>query len=405
MRVVTVTTFYPNSAAPMRTVFVENLVCAMRENCDISVVAPVPYAPPIRKIPRWHVQSQIASIEYRRGIRVLHPRYLVVPNVDSLSGLTYCFAILPVLRRLAREGTWPVIHVHCAYPDAVGVAIAARILGVQYVVTAHGSDINVYSEHRTLRSQIRWALRGASGVIAVSADLKEKIDRLTKGAVQRLEHLPCAGFDPEKFFPRPSAEARVELGVEATSRVVVFVGNLVSIKGVEFLIDAWDLLAQRRFIDPNDRLLLIGKGPCREDLECRVAARGLGSTVRFLGEVSQVDVSRWVSCATLLCLPSRNEGTPNVVVEALACGVPVVATRVGGVPDLVRDGINGQLVPAGDASALADALAKVMSVAWNKESICATVSELTWRRLGVRNCEFLEAATGSGAPDRSGPRQ
>ncbi len=164
------------------------------------------------------------------------------------------------------------------------------------------------------------------------------------------------------------------------------------IKGIVFLIDAWALLEQRRALGAADRLVLIGGGALRGELESRVASLGLQGKVHFAGSMRQGEVSRWLGAANVLCLPSLNEGMPNVVVEALASGVPVVATRVGGVPELVVDGVNGMLVPVRSTEALADALATVLARRWDPPSIAASVAHLTWDAIAERNEEFLAAA-------------
>ena len=323
---------------------------------------------------------------------MLHPRYLVIPKMDWFSGFSYFLGVVGLLRKAKREWGTFLVHAHCAYPDGVGVALAARCLRLPYAITAHGSDINVYAAQRLLRPQVRWALIGANGVVAVSRDLKSKIIALTGKADLPVACIPCAGFDPSVFSPRSLQDSREALGLPQQARIVVFVGNLVAVKGVDFLVQAWTTLMQRSVVGGLDILVIIGEGPCRADLEQHIGQDGAAGTARFTGAISQVAVSNWIAAATLLCLPSHNEGMPNVVVEALATGVPVVASRVGGIPELVSDGINGLLVEPGNAGALADALEVALATTWDRTRISESVSHLTWQALAIRNCEFLESA-------------
>lgn len=389
MRVVTVTTFFPNAADRQRAVFIENLVRAMMSRCRMDVVSPVPRVPPFGNKPEWCAQRGIPREDSIEGIPVHHPRFVVVPKLGLFSGLGYFLGILRTLRNLTRRGPL-VVHAHCAYPDAVGVALAARLLRIPYVVTAHGSDINVYAERPSLRPQIRWALRHAAGVVAVSGPLESKIRTLIGDAPVPLVRIPCAGVDAKLFAPRLMPVARQALGLPLQGGLVLFVGQLVPIKGVEFLLDAWIQLAREGRLDADDLLCLVGDGPLRQSLEARARAGGIADRIRFVGMVPQTDVARWVAAASLLCLPSRNEGTPNVVVEALASGVPVVASRVGGIPDLVREGESGLLVPPGDVPALSAALARGLGANWDSRSIAASVADLTWDAIAQRNCEFLQ---------------
>lgn len=387
LRIVTVTTFFPNSADPHRTVFVANLVRAMRRHVPVFVVAPVPLAPPFGQ---WRVQAGIPRVETIGGIEVAHPRFVVVPKLGWLNGLTFALGVVTHLARLKREMGAFVVHGHCAYPDGVGVALAAKLLGLPFVVTTHGSDINVYAEQTTLRWQIRWALRRADGVVAVSRALLGKVQRLLAPATPRVVFAPCAGFDPALFVPRSKAEARANLGLAPDARVVLFVGHLVAIKGVDVLVNAWARLLAQSNGGQNCQLVLIGHGDNRKALESRVAQAGLSERVSFVGAVAQAEVSQWMAAADLLCLPSRNEGTPNVVVEALASGLPVVASRVGGIPELVVDGENGMLVPPEDPGALADALARALGREWVRDKVCASVAHLTWSAIAVKNIELMQ---------------
>lgn len=391
VQVLIVTTFFPNAAKPQRSVFVRNLVQAMKRHCDVEVIAPVPYAPPFGIRPEWRVQKLIPSHETVDGIDVRHPRFAVVPKLGLFSGLSYFLGVVSTIRRHIKEGNRPVVHVHCAYPDAVGVALAARLLKLPYVVTTHGSDINVYAEQSALRFQIRWALRHALGIVAVSAALENKIGRLLGNAKPRIACIPCAAFNPQVFFPRPTTEARRSLEIAQEARVVIFVGLLVPIKGIRFLIDAWSELNRRGKLSETDRLVLLGDGPERDALERRISESGIAGKVLFAGTVDQTVVSKWMSAANLLCLPSLNEGTPNVIVEALASGIPVVASRVGGIPDLIRESENGALVAATDTMALAEALDRVLARNWDAQKIADSVAHLNWQAIAERNCEFIQS--------------
>lgn len=367
----------------------------MRQSCIVDVVSPVPYVPPFSTNQSWRKQRAIPRFEQIEGTEVEHPRYIVLPKMGWLSGMGYFFGVMRSLRRWKRaaldKGDRLIVHAHCAYPDAVGVALAAGLLRIPYVVTAHGSDINVYAEQGLLRPQVRWALRHAAGVIAVSRAIEEKISRLTKPERIRLARIPCAGFDQKLFFPRERDAVRDSIGLRDRRHVVLFVGQLVPVKGVEFLVEAWAGLSRRGEIGERDLLVLIGDGPERDKLERQVRAVGVADTVRFTGALAHAEVANWVAAATLLCLPSHSEGTPNVIVEALACGIPVVASRVGGIPDLIEEGINGLLVPPADVPGLSQALGAAIACSWDVEQVRKSVAHLTWRAIAEKNCQFLEA--------------
>jgi glycosyltransferase involved in cell wall biosynthesis len=385
-----VTTFFPHAADPQRAVFVRNLARALRRHGELGVVSPSPWAPLLGRLARWRRLGWRFEDGEMDGLSVRRPRYLAVPGLQVLSGITYALALWRRLRRADVERDGLLLHAHCAFPDGVGVALAASWLGLPYVITAHGSDINVYASKALLRPQIRWALRGARGLIAVSGPLLERVRVLASPTPPRLAHIPCAGFDPAAFGAEPREAARRALRLPPSGRVALFVGNLVAVKGADVLLDAWERLAARGGLGLEDRLVIVGDGRERPRLEERAEARGLAPRISFAGAVPFAQVPRWMSASDVLCVPSRSEGTPNVVIEALASGRPVVASRVGGVPEVVRHGENGLLVPPEYPVALAEALASALGRAWDPVTLRASVAHLTWDRLAEADQGFVE---------------
>jgi glycosyltransferase involved in cell wall biosynthesis len=172
---------------------------------------------------------------------------------------------------------------------------------------------------------------------------------------------------------------------------VLFVGNLVPIKGLDTLVAAWRILLGAGEVGPEDRLIFIGDGPLRARLQQESKTPGLDGTMRLVGPLPQSEIASWMRAASVLCLSSHQEGMPNVVVEALASGLPVVATAVGGIPDIVRPEINGYLAANGDARHLAEALARALTRKWDARQIAATVADYNWAALAARNLDVLSS--------------
>lgn len=397
LHIALVSTFYPNAAEPLRAVFIRNLAAALGRYAQLSIVSPVPYAPPVASVARWRSLRSIPRRVAEEGREVIHPRFLVIPKCAAATGFNYFAGTLRTLRELAKQQRIDVLHAHCAYPDAVGVALAAALLDIPFAVTAHGSDINVYAQRLSVRPQLKWALRRAGVVIAVSKAIQRRIEALIEQpsprAAQppaRIIHIPCAGVDSRVFAVRDQESPRRALALDPAGRVVVFAGQLVPIKAVQVLLQAWQILAGAGSLRASDRLVIAGDGPERAMLEARAAAGIDPQSVRFLGEISQQDLALWLDAASAFCLPSRNEGTPNVIIEAMACGRPVVASRVGGIPEIVTDGRNGFLVESGDAAQLAARLQAALEKRWDPQQIAAGVAEYTWDNLARRNIEALQ---------------
>ena len=195
----------------------------------------------------------------------------------------------------------------------------------------------------------RWVDR----VIAVSEDIAGKLEQ---SGVDRAKVRVVYNGLSERFQPRDQRQMRAQLGLPLDRFIVLFVGLLVPVKGLDVLLDAMALI-------PEERLLcvLVGDGPMKPELQARAQQSGLGERLLFAGQQPTRQVPVWLSAADVLVLPSRSEGRPNVVLEAQGCGLPVVATRVGGVPELIRDGEDGLLVPGEDPQALAAALVHLLA--------------------------------------------
>jgi glycosyltransferase involved in cell wall biosynthesis len=196
------------------------------------------------------------------------------------------------------------------------------------------------------------------------------------------------GVEGDRFFPREQAEARRKLDLPTGRRIICFVGRLSREKAVDTLIEA-----MARFqADPEPPLLVIvGNGPAEGALRARAHALGLEPLVRFVGERHHSEVPDWISACDVFCLPSLREGCPNVVLEALASGRPVVASNVGGIPELVSEA-EGRLVPPQDPQALAQALRVVLERSWDPQALRASVRFLSWDHYGRTLFETVQEA-------------
>ncbi len=289
------------------------------------------------------------------------------------------------LRRL-RRAQYDCMLLSWAYPDAAAACWVARHLGIPYVVKVHGTDLNVKATQAWLRPQIKQALRGAQGVVAVSQALADKAVEL--GVEASRVHVIYNGVEPNLFHPGSRIEARAKLALPQDERILLYVGNLKDSKGCLDLLEAFPrvLLAHT---DTN--LLFVGAGPCRETILQRSAALGIQDRVRLIGAVEHYALGDWFRATDLLCLPSHNEGVPNVVLEAMACGTPVVATRVGGIPEVLPEQA-GILVNAHDRIGLEGALVDALDTSWDTELIASQASRFRWDENIQRLGEILELA-------------
>jgi glycosyltransferase involved in cell wall biosynthesis len=354
MKVLTFSTLYPNAARPAHGIFVETRLRQLVASGQVqsSVVAPVPWFPFRHSaFGAYAAQARAPRAETRNGIEVLHPRFPLLPKVGmTLAPLLIYRAVLPIVERMHRERGFDLIDAHYFYPDGVAAAMLGRRLGVPVVITARGTDVNLIAQYRIPRRMIRWAAGQADAVIAVSQALKEKLAAL--GVERERIHVLRNGVDLELFHPENRDALRADLTLRGPT--LLSVGNLLGFKGHGVAIEALSLL-------PHYELVIAGDGPDRAAFEALARQCGVSGRVRFVGSLSQQDLRRYYCAADALVLASSREGWPNVLLEAMACGTPVIATDVGGVPEIVTSMDAGIVVKERSAPALAGAVRALLT--------------------------------------------
>jgi glycosyltransferase involved in cell wall biosynthesis len=354
MKVLTFSTLYPNAARPAHGIFVETRLRQLVASGQVqsSVVAPVPWFPFRHSaFGAYAAQARAPRAETRNGIEVLHPRFPLLPKVGmTLAPLLIYRAVLPIVERMHRERGFDLIDAHYFYPDGVAAAMLGRRLGVPVVITARGTDVNLIAQYRIPRRMIRWAAGQADAVIAVSQALKEKLAAL--GVERERIHVLRNGVDLELFHPENRDALRADLTLRGPT--LLSVGNLLGFKGHGVVIEALSLL-------PQYELVIAGGGPDRAAFEALARQCGVSGRVRFVGSLSQQDLRRYYCAADALVLASSREGWPNVLLEAMACGTPVIATDVGGVPEIVTSMDAGIVVKERSAPALAGAVRALLT--------------------------------------------
>lgn len=383
MRVLAITKIFPNQAEPLSAPFNRQQFAALARRCELEVAATIPWFPGAGLIARWSSAGRLARVprrEHIAGISVTHPRTLFVPRLaHGAWGPLYAASIAPALVRY--RGKVDVVLGSWAYPDGFAAVIAARLLGVPCVVKLHGSDINVMAKLPGPRRQTAWALSRAARVVAVSRALADEVAAL--GVPRDRIAVVMNGVDPELFHVRDRAAARSELGLPG-GPLALYVGNLKPEKGGLDLAKAWERVATEL---PDARLAIVGGGPLREALEAALPPRAT-----LVGPQPLDRVPLWMAACDVLVLPSHIEGTPNAVLEALASGRRVVATAVGGVPDLITSDVLGALVPPHQPEALAAALTHALRTRYAAEAVAEQGARGGWEASAAALHAVLAAA-------------
>lgn len=329
IKLLTFSSLYPSSVRPSHGIFVETRLRYLLASGAVQSVAlaPVPWFPfQGERFGDYAKFARTPREESRNGIRVLHPRYPLIPRFGMTTApALLAAAALPTARRLIREGyDFDVIDAHYFYPDGVAAAILAKRLNKPFTVTARGTDINVLPHYALPRAMIRWAAAQTAVNIAVSQALKNAMLKLgiDSGRIIVLRN----GVDLDRFRPVDRATRRRELGLDTFT--LLSVGNLIPGKGHHLSIQALTLM-------PDVRLLIAGVGPKRRAYEQLAQELGVAGRVVFLGDIPQVELKNYYGAADVLVLASEREGWPNVLLESMACGTPVIATKVSGIPEIV----------------------------------------------------------------------
>jgi teichuronic acid biosynthesis glycosyltransferase TuaC len=389
VRVLAITKIFPNAAEPLSAPFNRQQFAALATRCDLEVLATIPWFPGAGLLARWSSAGKLAAVPRHdriAGIAVRHPRTLFLPRLaHGAWGPLYAASLAPALPRY--RGKVDVVLGSWAYPDGFAAVVAARLLGVPCVVKLHGSDINVMAKLPGPRRQTAWALSHAARVVAVSRALANEV--IAMGVPRERVAIVMNGVDGALFHPRDRASARSELGLP-TGPLALYVGNLKPEKGVADLAKAWHAVANEL---PDARLAIVGGGPERGALEAALPPR---ATLHGPQPLSAIPT--WLAACDVLVLPSHVEGTPNVVLEAFACGRRVVASAVGGVPDLVTDHELGALVPAREPDALAAALTQALRTPYTPEAVAVRGARGSWDASAAALHAVLAAAADASVP-------
>lgn len=391
LRIALVTPLFPIHGEPYRGIPIYNTALELRNLADVQVFCP------FAVYPRWKV-LQPSSYVYRPPDKDFQPplipveyvRYFAVPGVSRPLNAWNCrSALLPALRRFAPD----LVLAYWLYPEGRGALLAARNLGLPVVGGARGSDMKRPPDPLS-RYLLQRTVRTFDGVLTVSEELRRSA--ISLGADPSRVRTVLNGCDTRIYHAANRDEARSRLGLPADAEIVLFVGHLVPWKGISELIEAFILLASDR---PNLRLICVGEGVWNRAWDQRLRDQGLDRRVLLPGGCTPVQVAEWMAAADVFCLPSHSEGCPNVVIEALACGRPVVATTVGAIPDLVNSDC-GFLVAPGRPVELAAALQRALEKTWNS-SVLSSAFRRGWADAAG---ETLDFCTGVASRFRAGAR-
>lgn len=377
MNVRVISHLFPNRAEPLKGVFVLEKARALFRHLPTQVVAPVSYFPLLRRY------ANVPREDELEGLRIYHPRYLALPEMLFYHRWRpYYHALRSTLDRIAPAAD--VYQVDWVYPDAAATIRYARRTCARVFLTIHGYNAVGLFHSPDQSGLYRDALLAADGIIAVSRDLKSRIVErfgIEEGKITVIHN----GIDVTKFSPGSRDYARRCLGIPVNRPVIITVARLSEEKALATMIKAMTSIEDR-----DVQLYILGEGPLRSHLANLIGREELENRVFLMGGIPHEELNAWFNAADLFCLSSLHEGCPVVVHEALACGIPVVSTTVGAVPDIVTSSDYGLLCVPNDPAQLARQLTAALSRSWDRDAIAAYGRKFTWDKVARETIQFYQ---------------
>lgn len=339
MRILAITNLFPNPLQPTKGTFNFQTLAALARTNSVEVISPIPWTDEWRDRLKRSGKKPVQRVMELEGMKVYHPTYYYTPKFfRDHYGDFYYRSIRGVVDASCRSFDPEVVLGLWAFPDGWAALKHARRKKLPCAIVVHGCDVRSIGKMKGRIKRTTDTLRDADHVIAVSKDLAER--SIEMGASRDRVSVIYRGLDANRFFPGDRLEARKKLGLDADRKYLLFVGNHERIKGGDVLIEALAKLKAEGKSPENYQFLFIGDGPELNLWRSMGRQLGLGETLLFLGRKPHRELPMYFRAADLFVLPSRSEGVPNVLIEAMACGLPWLASRIGGVPEIAGQGVS-----------------------------------------------------------------
>jgi len=390
LRILTLSTVFPNPVDRSLGLFVRSRLERLSEAADIYVITPVSWIDYGNPASRFRFQKIQPFESLGDSLRVEYTRWFYPPFGGALNAGCLFAQTLSSVVRLRRRFPFQLIDAHFGHPEGVAAALLSTVVKVPFILTLRGNE-PLHAAHPVRRRAMAWAMRRAARIITVAESLREFAIRLG-AAPERTKTIPN-GVDEKTFYPRDRRMGRQRHGIHSESQVILSAGSLVPRKGHHVAIRALRLMKD---CGARAELHIAGapgaEGGYLPELQKLVRELDLEDRVRFVGQLSQAELAEMMSAADVFCLASSLEGWPNVLHEALACGLPAVATDVGAARDLVPSEEFGLVVPPGDPSALADALTQALGKPWDRSALARKAGSRSWSDAASELLHEIEGA-------------
>lgn len=376
MKILVVTSVFPNIKQPTLGIFVKERMFCVARDCELKVVAPVPWFPFVNYIKRDY-RPRVPYLEIQEGIEVYHPRFFSIPKFfKSLDGIFFFFSSIITMLNIRKNFKFDIIDSHFVYPDGFGAVLLGKLFKKPVTVTVRGT-LRRLLKSPLLKIQVSYALRKAVKIFSVCEDLRKVV--IKAGIpVEKVSVVPN-GVDIKKFKPREKMEARRELGLPLDKKIILSIGGLVPRKGFHKVIGVLPKIKEKI---PDVIYVIVGgasaEGNNERELKNMVKKLNLQNEVIFAGTQPYGRLCTWLSASDIFCLATTNEGWANVFLEAMACGLPVVTTKVGGNEEVIVSEDYGSFFDGYDSNEMAKKIVTALIKNWDRGKIINYAASNTW---------------------------
>jgi len=358
IRVLVISHMYPKNEKSISGIFIkQQLKSLIKQHCKIKIISPVPYVPKLfRTNLRRKEYSHISRTIFTEGIPIYCPRYIRAPGswFHGISCYTIYYGIIREFNKIIEEFQPHILHTYTITPDGYAGLMFRKKYRFPVICSLLGSDINVYPNYKPLTLNLtKKAISNIDQLISVSQSLKFVAESIA--LPKREIEVVYMGCDINKFINNKESRKNIreKLYISPKEVVLLFVGSLLKQKGIFDLVEAFNQTYKKY---KNLRLIFVGKGFAYSEIVNKLNELQFKNKIYIVGEKSHNKIPDWLNASDIFVFPSHSEGLPNVVIEAMACGKPVIATKVGGIPEAVQDGKSGILIEKGDIKALSNAI-------------------------------------------------
>lgn len=370
---------FPNPRMPVHAQFVKQRLDALSKLVDLTVVSPIPWFPGEQWNTRYRNRHFVPPSTDTNAYPTLFPKFFSTPAVfKPLDGIFMAYSILTWARKHLNFNDFDLLDGHLGFPDGYTAALLGKIWHKPFVVTLRGHDINDLYKYPIRIRQVIYALRHCSRFFGVSQALVDGAVKL--GAPTNKGYCSSNGVDSHRFFPSDRQETCTRLGLDSKFHYMVSVSHIVKRKGIDILLDALGILRRKGY--NNLRYLIVGaggeEGDYTEMLKQLAVELGVSDYIHWIGAVENTDLHWYYAVANLSCLASEKEGWPNVILESLASGTPVIAHATWGVPEIIPTKDLGFLVKERTPEAFADAIERGLLKTWDRNTLVDYAREHSW---------------------------